>query len=71
MNGEGNRDWKHGAHMSRVEVHIIETRDNEPRKMDLLFIVVRCLRSPIIDSTHRDRMTECRGSKGRYPRAGS
>ncbi len=37
MNGEENRDWKHGTHISRVEAHIIETRDNEPRKMDLLF----------------------------------
>ncbi len=25
------------THMSRVEARIIETRDNEPRKMDLLF----------------------------------
>ncbi len=39
MNGEENQDWKHGTHMSRVEAHIIETRDNEPRKMDLLFII--------------------------------
>ncbi len=58
------------TYRSRVEANIVETRDDEPRKMDLLFIVVRCLRSPIVDLTHRDRMTECRGSKGRYPRAG-
>ncbi len=36
--------------MSRVEAHIIEARDNEPRKMELLFIVARCLRSPEIDA---------------------
>ncbi len=48
MNGEGNREWKHGTYTSRVEAHIVETRDDEPRKMDLLFIVARCLRSPEI-----------------------
>ncbi len=44
-------------HMSRVEAHIIETSDKEPSNMDLLYIVARCLRSPIVDSTHRDRMS--------------
>ncbi len=39
--------------------------------MDLLYIVVRCLRSPITDSSHRNRMIEFRGWKGCYPRAGS
>ncbi len=52
MNGEGNQESKHGTHRSRVEAHIVETRDDEPRKMDLLFIVARCLRSPITDSTY-------------------
>ncbi len=70
MNGEGNRECKHGTYRSRVEAHIVETRDVKPRKMDLLFIVARRLRSPITDSTHRNRMIECRGSKGRYPKAG-
>ncbi len=50
MNGEGNRDWEHGIHMSRFKAHIVETRVEKPRKMDLLF-VARWLRSPIIDST--------------------
>ncbi len=71
MNGEGNREWKHGIYRSRVEAHVVATRDDEPRKMDLLFIVARCLRSPKTDSTHRNRMVECLGSKGRYPKAGS
>ncbi len=70
MNGEGNREWKHGTYRWRVEAHIVETRDDEPRKMDLLFTVAMCLRSPIADSTHRNRMIECCGSKGRYPKAG-
>ncbi len=70
MNGEGNREWKHGIYRSRVEARIVEARDDEPRRMNLLFIVARCLRSPITDSTHRNRMIECRGSKGRYPKAG-
>ncbi len=43
MNGEGNRELKHGTHRSRVEAHIVETRDDEVRKMDLLFTVARCL----------------------------
>ncbi len=60
MNGEGNREWKHGTYRSRVEAHIVETRDDEPRKMDLLFTVARCLRSPITDSTHRSRMIAVR-----------
>ncbi len=55
MNGERNREWKHGTNRSRVEAHIVETRDDEPRKMDLFF-VARCLRSPITDSTYRNRM---------------
>ncbi len=38
MNGDGNRELKHGTHRSRVEAHIVETRDDEPRKMDLLFL---------------------------------
>ncbi len=71
MNGERNREWKHGNYRSRVEAHIVETRDDEPRKMDLLFIVARFLRSPITDSTYRTQMIECRGSKGRFPKAGS
>ncbi len=71
MNGEGNRELKLGSHRSRVEAHIVETRDDELRKMDLLFIVARCLRSPITYSTHRNRMIEFRGSKGRYLRAES
>ncbi len=71
MNGEGNRELKHGTHRSRVEPHIVETRDDELRKMDLLFIVARCLRSPKTDSTHQNRMIKSRGSKGRYPKAGS
>ncbi len=29
---------------------MVETRDDEPRKMDLPFIVARCLRSPEIDA---------------------
>ncbi len=70
MNGEGNREWKHGIYRLRVEAHIVETRDDEPRKMDLLFNVARCLRSPITDLTHRNRTIECRRSKGRYPKAG-
>ncbi len=52
MNGEGNREWKHGIYRSRVDARIVEARDDEPRRMDLLFIVARCLRSPIADSTH-------------------
>ncbi len=70
MNGEGNREWKHGTFRSRVEAHIVETRDDEPRKMDLLFIVARRLRSPKTDSTHRNRMIECRGSKVVTPKRG-
>ncbi len=71
MNGEENREWKHGTYRSRVEAHIVETRDVESRKMDLLFIVARRLRRPIPDPIHRNRMIECRGSKGRYSKAGS
>ncbi len=33
----GNREWKHGTYRSRVEAHIVETRDDEPRKMDLFY----------------------------------
>ncbi len=52
MNGEENREWKYGIYRSRVDARIVEARDDEPRKMDLLFIVARCLRSPKTDSTH-------------------
>ncbi len=64
MNREGNRDGEHEIYMSGVEAHIIETRDDEPRKMDLLF-VARWLRSPIIDSTtsrSNDRVSRHEGS---------
>ncbi len=58
MNAEGNPELKDWIYMSRVDAHIVETRDVEPRMMDLLYIVVRCLRSPITDSSHRNRMIE-------------
>ncbi len=56
-------EWRGESRMvardrSTVEAHIVETRDDEPRMMDLLYIVVRCLRSPITDSSNRNRMIE-------------
>ncbi len=49
MNGKGNLEWKHGTSRSRLKAHVVETRDDVPRKRDLLFIVTRCLRSTITD----------------------
>ncbi len=39
-----NREWNDGNYGSRVEARIVETRDDEPREMGLLFIVT----SPIV-----------------------
>ncbi len=69
MNGEGNREWKHGTFRSRVEAHIVETRDDEPRKMDLLFYRGEVPKK----SNYRFNTSKSndRGSKSRYLKAGS
>ncbi len=41
---------------SRVEARKVETRDNEKRDVDLLFIEARCQRSPIIETLTRPKI---------------
>ncbi len=71
MNGEGHRELKHGTHRSRVEAHIVETRDDELRKMDLLFYrgeVPKKSNNIFNTSKSNDRVSRFEGS---LPQSGS